>query len=189
MSRLHYLISFVAILLLAAYGNWLLNTFKPDVFTRDQAARHDPDYYLEGVSATVIDAAGKPRYQLQAQRVEHFPDNNEISLEAPQLEMIREDDSRWFIRSETGTILENGDRILLHGEVILTQRGREPASQIKMVTRDLTVLPPEDFAETAQRVIITQSRNQLSGTGMRAYLAEDRLELLADGKGTYIGQP
>ena len=189
MSRLHYLISFLAVLLLAAYGNWLLDTFKPDVFRKDQASRHDPDYYLEGVNATVIDASGRPRYQLQARRVAHFPDNNEISLDAPELEMIRADDERWFIRSETGTILENGDRILLHGKVVLRQRGTDPDAQIEMRTRDLTVLPKEDFAETSQRVIITQSSNQLSGTGMRAYLAEDRLELLADGKGTYIGQP
>ena len=47
-------------------------------------------------------------------------------------------------------------------------------------TEDLKVLPREEYAETALPVSISTPESLTRGTGMRAYLAESRVQLLSN---------
>ncbi len=187
MTRLHYLIILLAVVLIAAYSSWLLTAFKPKQQADQQAVRHEPDYFLEEATATVINAAGLPRYRLKAQKVEHYPDDGSVKLLQPRMRIHRKDKlPPWRITSEQGRILNRGDLIHLDGRVTMIRPASRRYAKAELFTRDLLILPQEEYAETDARVLLKSNGSQLRGKGIRVYLAEGRMELLAEGEGTYV---
>jgi lipopolysaccharide export system protein LptC len=189
MTRINLLILFFAVLLIAAYSSWLLSTFKSVTQTESDAKRHVADYFLEDISATLMDAKGKPRYRLTATRLDHYADNDTIEITKPVLNVLRDNQLEWNIISDTGVILKQGEEILLNGDVTIKQdaRAKQPATVLH--TRNLRIQLPDEFAATNENVVIHHGLHRLSGTGMNLYLAGNRLELLAKGKGTYVVSP
>ncbi len=188
MSRLQFLIILAVVLLIAAYGNWLVTTFRSTTASGPQKVRHDPDYFIEDVTSTMMDAKGNPRYRLTAEVVNHYPDDKSVSLQAPRLEYYRQQLPPWTAESETGRIYDKGRQVFLDGEVTMHRpaEGKQPAT--RLYTRDLLILPDDDYAETAAAVKIKSGESELRGTGMQVYMAEGRMELLAKGMGVYVFQ-
>jgi lipopolysaccharide export system protein LptC len=186
MNRLHYLIIFFVVLLIAAYSNWLLTTFRPDKLTGPRPVRHDPDYFIEGVTATVMQVGGQPRYRLRSQRIEHYPDDHSLALTEPRADYFRPDLPAWHLRAERGRIYDRGERVFLDGAVFMNRPADRKRPAAELETRDLELLPQQEYAETAARARLRLGRNTLAGTGMQLFLKQGRLELLADGEGTYV---
>jgi len=189
MSRLQFLIVLAVVLLIVAYGNWLVTTFRTTTGSGPREVRHEPDFFIEDVISTIMDADGKPLYRLQAAVINHYPDDKSLALQAPRLEYYRHQLTPWTAQSEAGRVYDNGRQVFLDGNVTMHRpgEGKQPATDL--ATRDLLVLPEEDYAETNATVKITSGANELKGTGMRVYLDEGRLELLANGEGTYAIRP
>lgn len=189
MTRVNLLIMFFAVLLIAAYSSWLLTTFKSATQIDPNQKRHVADYYLEDISATLMDAKGNPRYRLTATRLDHYADNNTIEMTKPVLNILKNDQQEWNIISETGVIQNQGNEILLNGKVTIKQDARTKRPATVLHTRNLRIQVPDEYAETNEHVVIHHGLHRLSGTGMNLYLAGSRLELLAKGKGTYVVSP
>lgn len=186
MSRLQYLIILAVVLLIVAYGNWLVTTFQSTKMSDPEEVRHDRDFFLEDVISTMMDAEGKPRYRLTADIVNHYPDDKSVSLQAPRLEYYRPELPPWTAESESGRIYDKGRQVYLDGRVTMHRpaEGKRPATQL--YTRDMLILTEDDYAETAAAVKIKSGESELKGIGMRVYLNEGRLELLAKGEGVYV---
>ena len=186
MSRLQFLIILAVVLLIVAYGNWLMTTFQSTTESGPQEARHDPDLFAEDVTSTMMDAKGNPRYRLTAEVVNHYPDDKSVSLQAPRLEYYRQQLPPWTAESETGRVYDKGRQVFLDGKVTMHRpaEGKQPAT--RLYTHDLLILPEDGYAETAAAVKIKSGESELRGTGMRVYMSEGRLELLARGKGVYV---
>lgn len=189
MSRLQFLIILAVVFLIVAYGNWLVTTFKSTTVSGPQEARHDPDLFAEGVTSTVMDAKGNPRYRLTAELINHYPDDKSVILQAPRLEYYRQQLPPWTAESDTGRIYDQGRQVFLDGPVSMHRpaEGTQPATHL--YTLDLLVLPEDDYAETAAAVKIKSGESELSGTGMRVYMSEGRLEIMAKGEGVYVFRP
>lgn len=186
MSRLHYLIILLVVLLIAAYSNWLLTTFRPDQLTGPHPLRHDPDYFIEGVTATVMQPGGQPRYRLRARRIEHYPDDHSLALEAPRADYFRPGLPAWQLRADRGRIYDRGEQVFLDGAVHMSRPAGAGLAAASLETRDLALQPQREYAETAARARLRLGPSRLAGTGMQVYLDQGRLELLADGEGTYV---
>jgi lipopolysaccharide export system protein LptC len=186
MSRLQYFIILAVVLLLVAYGNWLKTTFQSTTISGPEEVRHDPDFFVEEVTSTMMDASGKPRYRLIAERINHYPDDKSISLQAPQVEYFRPHLPSWTAESDAGRVYDKGRQVYLDGQVTMHRPAEDNQPATRLFTQDLLILPEDDYAETAAAVKITSGESELLGTGMRAYLSEGRLELLAKGKGIYV---
>lgn len=186
MTRLNLLIMLFAVLLIAAYSSWLLSTFKSVTQNEHVEKRHIADYYLDDITATLMDASGKPRYRLLASRLEHYADDNTIEINKPVLNVLKNKKLEWKITSESGVILDSGNEIHLKGKVTISQEASKEQSATNLYTRDLRIYVPKEYAETDEKVLVKHDQSQLSGTGMKFYLAKSRLELLANGRGTYV---
>lgn len=186
MSRLQLLITLAVVLLIAAYGNWLVTTFQSTTVRSPQEARHDRDFFAEGVTSTLMDTKGIPRYHLTAEVINHYPDDKSVSLQAPRLKYYRQQLPPWTAESNTGRIYDKGRQVFLDGQVTMHRpaEGKQPETTLQ--TRDLLILPEDDYAETAAVVKINSGKSELWGTGMRVYMSEGRLELMAKGKGVYV---
>jgi len=87
------------------------------------AAANDPDYYVEYFTSYGVDADGK-QYQLEADRLVHYPLDNKALLDRPHLiQNLEEGASPTHIYADSGWLFSNGDELLLteNVKVIVTQ--------------------------------------------------------------------
>ncbi len=188
MNRLHLLLILIAVLLVAAYAGWLLETFRGETRQGEEARRHVPDYFLDGFTVTVYAPDGRPRHTLRGERGEHFADDGSIDIVNPRL-TVRETVPPWEVEAEHGRILQGGERIDLGGPVSARRAAHDGQPALHLRTRDLRVRPPQRRAETAARASLAAGPHRLTGTGMRLDWGRQRLILLADVESRYVPTP
>jgi len=106
---------------------WLqMNFLKPTLPQNETVISHEPDYYIHKFTATGRDANGIA-YVLEAKRLAHFPDDNTALLDEPRLVQYDEDKSARTTFSDSGLVYENGTKILLQGNVQVTQGATDKA--------------------------------------------------------------
>ncbi|MBT6275575.1 MAG: LPS export ABC transporter periplasmic protein LptC [Chromatiales bacterium] len=137
-----------------------------------------PNFFMEKFSTIVMGDDGQPVRTLSANRLDHYPDTKTKHLEVPHLVLHYPDQPAWHVRSERGWIYESGLVVLL-GAVHAWRDTELGDRAIDIHTRDMRILPDKKFGETDQPVTITTRAQTSNGMGMRAYLAESRLELMA----------
>jgi len=84
---------------------------EPDI-EEAQAEANDPDYYVENFTSFGVDEDGK-QYQLEADRLVHYPLDNKALLDRPHLTQTDPDGSPLHIYADSGWLFSNGDEILL----------------------------------------------------------------------------
>ena len=94
---------------------WQQSGQTPEALPKPVRARL-PDYTVEQFTATTMDPNGRPARSLTAREMRHFPDDDSSELDLPVLILNRPDGPPWDIRSETGWISGDRERLLLHGQ-------------------------------------------------------------------------
>jgi len=184
MTRLHYFLTLLFVVMVTAFANWLLNAIEQKTVEETTALRHEPDYFVDHLKAAVFNADGSLHYRLAARRLDHYPDDNTLQLAAPVLRMFSKDQPPWIMVAEEGVVYDNGLRIHLNGKVDITQPG-DARTAMQLLTRDLRIDTQRNYAETDAAVKLTRGYHQTTAVGMRASLDLGRLELLADTRGRY----
>ncbi len=106
---------------------WLqMNFLKPTLPQNETVISHEPDYYIHKFTATGRDANGIA-YVLEAKRLAHFPDDNTALLDEPRLVQYEQDTSSRTTSSDSGLVYENGTKILLQGNVQVSQGATDTA--------------------------------------------------------------
>ncbi len=106
---------------------WLqMNFLKPTLPQNETVISHEPDYYIHKFTATGRDANGIA-YVLEAKRLAHFPDDNTALLDEPRLVQYEQDTSSRTTSGDSGLVYENGTKILLQGNVQVTQGATDTA--------------------------------------------------------------
>ncbi len=184
MSRLHYFLTLLFVVMLTAFANWLLNAIEQKNVAEKTALRHEPDYFVENLKTTVFNADGSLHYRLFARRLDHYPDDDTLQLAAPVVKMFSEAQPPWIMVADEGIVYDDGQRIHLNGSVDITQTNGVNDS-MQLLTRDLRIYTRQDYAETDAPVKLIRGYHETTAIGMRADLRLGRLELLADTRGRY----
>ena len=117
----------VTITVMFGLSLWLqMNFLKPTLPQNGTVISHEPDYYIHKFTATGRDANGIA-YVLEAKRLAHFPDDNTALLDEPRLVQYDDDKSARTTFSDSGLVYENGTKILLQGNVQVTQGATDKA--------------------------------------------------------------
>jgi len=188
MNRLNLLLILIAVVLVAAYASWLLETFRSEPWRGEQAQTHVPDYFLENFTLIVYGPDGRPRHTLRSERGEHFADDGSIDLVQPRLTVL-ETTPPWQVEADHGRITQGGEQIDLGGVVTARRAAHDNQPALLLRTRDLRVLPPQKRAETAAAADLRAGPHRLTGTGMRLDWGRQRLILLADVESRYVPAP
>ena len=116
-----------AIVVMFGLSLWLQMYFlKPKLLQNAPIVSHEPDYYIHKFTTTGRDTNGIA-YVLEAKRLAHFPDDNTALLDEPRLVQYDEDKSARTTFSDSGLVYENGTKILLQGNVQVTQGATDKA--------------------------------------------------------------
>jgi lipopolysaccharide export system protein LptC len=170
--------------LFALLTQWLLYISAPPEDQR-AARRHAPDAIMDEFTATGMGANGLPEHRLRAQRMLHYPDDGSTEFIQPLLTVFQQDAPPWQVQAERGLLAKGRDSVWLQDAVRIENPEAEPRLRWRLDTRDLHVKVDEEYAETAQAVTIVGATSITRAVGMRVFLKEGRVQLLAKVKGTY----
>lgn len=174
------------VLLLVVATSWF---FRKQESTGETAAITDsgPDAYADNVAIRVMDAAGRPAYQLHTEHLAWYPKSDQLALTRPQLDISHTDGTRWRVNAEHGRTGSAGDPVWLTGEVIIQRITSASQKPLKITTSDVTVRPDARLAQTQQAARVTGPGYRFEAQGLTADFGDNRLELHSQVRGSIDG--
>jgi lipopolysaccharide export system protein LptC len=170
---------------LAALTFWLEWTVHAPKDAATDGGVRVPEFVVDRVSATSMDATGRAESLLSAERMLYYPDEEITEVEEPRLTQFPEKGPPVRVSAERGTVNKEGDEVRLYGKVVVTREPTGDRPELRMETTYLQVFPKTDIARTPEPVLITQGTSKLAGVGMEYDNAKRQLELKARVSGSF----
>lgn len=170
---------------LAALTFWLERAAQAPPPPEPPAGARIPDYVVENVRATTLDAAGRVESQMSARRMVRFVDDATTEVDAPRLVRFRDDGPPYRVSAERGTLSRENDEVRLFGDVVLRRDASKERPELRVETTYMQVFPKTEVFRTPEPVVITEGRSRLSGVGLDYDNKAKRLELKARVSGTF----
>lgn len=171
--------------LLAALTFWLERLVEgPDaaLAARDPGT---PDFMIDDLKATKMNAEGRAEYSLAATKMVHFPASDITEVEQPRFVQFRSDAPPVRVRADRGTVSGNGKELYLHGDVVIVRDRTPERGELRVETEYLQLIPDAEVARTPEHVVITQDGSRLEGVGMEFNNKAREIELRSLVSGTY----
>ena len=143
------------------------------------------DTIITDLTIHEFDTTGNQVSYLRSPLVHHIPEDNTHWLKSPHIIIAQENQADWEIDSEEATALHGGQQITFEKHVVIHQDQNEHKVPSTFKTESLTYYPKEKFATTLEKVTFIQPGQVVEATGMNAYLAEKRVQLLSKTRGIY----
>lgn len=135
------------------------------------------DYVLHDLELVALDEQGKEAFSMRAPRLARDPEDKTLSLQTPLFLIPNDDGKRWKLQSNTGWVSADNSEVRLRGDVLAHSPPGESPTTLK--TEQLNVFPDKELAASPVLVTITSPASTMRGTGMRADLATNRIQLLS----------
>jgi lipopolysaccharide export system protein LptC len=184
-ERLFAWLPLLPLLLLLAATYWLNKQVRPLTSASNASLRHDPDYIINNLTATTLDARGKPRFTMSAQKVWHYPDDDSTHLDSPQLVSMLADSPPMRTSALRGTISSKGDEIFLYDDVRIVRPAYAKQSTQTFSTNYLHVIPDRETADTDRLVTMSNASTSMEAVGMELDNKARTVKLLSRVKSTY----
>jgi len=143
------------------------------------------DTLVTDLAVRQFNAEGQLTHFLQTPLMQHIPENNTHLLTTPHILVKEDKQPPWEIHANHATALHGGQQITFSQHVIVHQHHDKQSEETILKTEEITYFPKEKLATTLKEVTLTQAHNQMQSTGMKAYLAENRVQLLSNTRGHY----
>ena len=184
-DRLTTALPIVLVGLLVALTFWLDHMAQPQARGVGGASRHDPDYIVEGLSATRMNESGAAAYTLAAQRMVHYPDDDTTLLSTPRFVSYGSAKSPVTITASQAVVSANGEHVYFQDDVRVTRAAYGDASELVMRTAFLHVIPEDNLARTDRTVTITDAATTVTAVGLELNSETRVVKLLSRVRGTY----
>jgi lipopolysaccharide export system protein LptC len=144
----------------------------------DEDTPERSDYVLRDFELVTLNAEGQESFSLRAPVLRQTPGARTLELTTPLFLMPDHHGSHWEVRSRTGWVNEKSDEIRLRGDVVASSPlGASRSTTLN--TEEMDVFPQKNLATSPGPVTVTTPGSTMRGTGMRAHLADKRIQLLS----------
>ena len=180
------LLTIMMIATFCAFGSfWLVQVMENEDGGRLGGPQDEPDYIVENFSFVRMTEEGKPSYVVSGKRLAHTPLGDVSQVEAPVMQGITPGRPRMTIVANRAELYHEEHRVELLGNVDI-QRPATPTSEaLRVQTQALTVLPDEEILKTDRPIEMQLGSATVSGTGMVANNATQKLHLASRGQIVY----
>lgn len=176
--------------LLALLTGWFLFSLESSLREPQQPASDLPVLVMQDFQATRMNEQGVRQYTLAAPRMVQLPGDQGTWLEQPAIDVYQDASTReWLIRAERGWVAADNSLIRLESHVTLERPAASGKTPLVITTRNLQVYPEQRLVQTEEAARLDAPGGKLEAVGVRAYLDEDRLELLSAVRGIYEPPP
>lgn len=175
---------FVAIICMACSGMYFARpalVVKLDKHTLSTTT----DMVINNLTVQQFDTDGQLVHYLHTPLMRHIPSNNTHWLTTPHVIVTQKTQPAWEIHAKTATALYGGQQITFNENVIIHQEKDEHTQESTLKTEEITYFPKDKLAKTHSDVTFERPGHHVQATGMNAYLAEKRVQLLSQARGTY----
>ncbi|MFC6632593.1 LPS export ABC transporter periplasmic protein LptC [Microbulbifer taiwanensis] len=178
----------VIVVLLISAGLWFAESPPPQLLGKKptpQQKRKAADLVIRDARTRHFNREGTLAYRVDAEQITffQFERRDRADLTEPRILFYQEHQPKWRTESRNGVAHNNGERVVLRGDVQINEL--PGPGGIQLDTQAISIKPREEYAETDKVVKITAGPNSTTGKGLRAYLKEDRVEILSDVKSSY----
>ena len=174
----------VILLITAAVLTSWLNRSTPSTTVVADKPAPQADFFLENFQIHQYDENGKLSYELQGQRLDHYPNNDITEINVPNIAITTEL-SPWHIQAQTAVIKpEIEDEMLFIGKVDVRRPNTALASALSLQTEHLLLKPAAETLYSNQLVTLTGPGSKIIASQMQADLKQGQITLL-DVKGRY----
>jgi lipopolysaccharide export system protein LptC len=142
-------------------------------------------YYMKQAELVRIDENGRVLYRVQTDEATQRTRDGIIELDLVLVSYDPLTEVPWDLRADKGQILPDRNIIQLSGDVIAKTRG-EIQAPIRISTDYLELDTDTYTADTDREVTIDYTNNKIFATGLRAFLKEERLQLVSNVNGKFI---
>jgi lipopolysaccharide export system protein LptC len=173
--------------LLAASSHGLLRWVESSLRQPGPPESRAPVLTVEQFRAVRLNIAGLREYVVEAPLLTQLPGQLGTWIEQPVLDWYQPDGQtrEWRIRAEQGWIDADNQSVRLEGEVVMTRAAESGKPPATVTTRDVLVRLDERRAETAAPARAVTPGGELRAIGLRAFVDQERLELLSEVRGVY----
>ncbi|NII11523.1 LPS export ABC transporter periplasmic protein LptC [Oleiagrimonas sp. C23AA] len=163
---------------------WIQPAAKPDTFVGPPRS----GYTLRDFTLWAYADDGTPSFRLKAPYLQRREGDDSLYLNAPHFYLPPAHNAPgepWTGQSDYGWVSADGNVLKLQGKVHMHRKpfGSTPFGDIQ--TSDVTAWPKQNRVATDAHALMKQGAATLSGTGLRANLDSQHLELLHDVHGFY----
>ena len=144
-----------------------------------------PDAIMEGATTLILNKQGKPKMKLSAVKMIHFTKNDNTQFVLPQLTFYR-DKSPWYVNSHYASATQGIEHVQFWQNVIIHYPADEEQPDTIIKTRQLSVHPQQQIAETDEKITLTQPNLKLQSKGMHANMQTGFIKLLSNARGEYV---
>lgn len=140
-----------------------------------QSAGHAVDWYAYRVDYRKFGRHGRLNYRWSAPQVDHFDRRGVVGLRNPHVVVYNRDGSRWITDARFGTVTDDNSHAVLRGDVNIVNGDGSVAAYTQL----LRGYPEWNYVETDRPVTVVGKADRTDAVGMRAWLDEERYELLS----------
>jgi len=178
-DRVASVIAIVLLTLVAATSYWYSRALRSEG-QGPEAAHAKVDADANQVTLIQFDEIGRAKYKLFADRMTHFVETDNVDLVKPRLVSLRPDQPRIEAVAQLARVENNGERVRLSGDVVLTRDspGGQPPLRIK--TDALLALPDLDRYSTDQPVLVERGSDSIRARGMELDNIAQRIEFFSE---------
>jgi lipopolysaccharide export system protein LptC len=165
--RTYNLFPLAVLLLLAALTFWLERATRLEQTYKDVKLRHDPDFIAERFTVRQLDANGKVKYSLAAEKMLHYADDESTDVTEPRLTYF-ENPPPLHLQARRANISKDAKIVFLKDDVFGRREPDAADPEMTFKSSELTVYPDDEIARTPAPVTLTQGRTVAHGLGMDA---------------------
>ena len=170
---------------LTALTSWLDRAVQPVPPGRPGSLRHDPDYFVDGLSAIRMAADGSIKHTLTARHMVHFPDDDTTHLELPHFATSETKRPPVTVSAKQAVLSSEGESIHFYDDVKATRAPSANKGELVMETSYLLVIPDDNIVRTDRPVTITEPGITIHAVGLELNSETRILKLLSSVRGTY----
>lgn len=148
-----------------------------------------PDSYMTDVYAVTLNKDGVIASVLISPKVTGYAENDKTNIQTPFVTIKPRQEPPWHIHADHAKVLDGNTKILLWGNVRISQLPGRNSHFLTLLTTELTLYPDKSFAETDQPVTIKQPGSIVHAIGMQADLNKGYIKLLSKTEGQYGSKP
>ncbi|HCI13841.1 MAG: LPS export ABC transporter periplasmic protein LptC [Gallionellales bacterium GWA2_60_142] len=178
-SRARYWLPLLPLLGLLGVTYWLDQQVRPEAAKETGPLRHDPDAVMENFSAVRMNEQGEPRFVMYAAKMQHYPDDDSTTLDAPRLTSLSVGKPTVHAVSRRAEVSGSGEEVFMHDDVEVLREASAGRGEMTLQTDYLRVLPDRNWADTDRPVAIFDARNTIHGVGLEMDNEARTLKLLS----------
>jgi lipopolysaccharide export system protein LptC len=138
------------------------------------------DADADRITLVQFDSIGRAKYKLFAEQMTHYGQTDNMDMVRPHLVSLRPDEPRTEAVAQRGYVENDGERIRLSGDVVLTRASAPGQPPLRVRTQVLIALPDQDRYSTDQPVVVDRGADSIKARGMDLDNITRRVEFLAD---------